>query len=128
MTRPAGLIHRDSRPSAVDEFFPLLMENFIPAPSTMVRREALLPLLPIPSRFRFLDWYLTTGIAQAWECCYVDAVLADYRVHRGNMHRAMVSIAPAKPPACRFSIGCLPRMCAAKKRRDGGSACMRATT
>lgn len=90
ITRPGGLIHREGRPANGDEFLPLLLENFIPAPATMVRREALLPLLPIPSRFRFLDWYLTTGIAQRWECCYVDAVLADYRVHSGNMHRAMV--------------------------------------
>jgi glycosyltransferase involved in cell wall biosynthesis len=90
VTRPAGLIRRDGRPASGDEFLPLLMENFIPAPSTIVRREALLPLLPIPARFRFLDWYLTTGIAQTWDCCYVDAVVADYRVHAGNMHRAMV--------------------------------------
>src|SRR5262245_52553765 len=90
VTRPGGLIRRDGRPTSGDEFFPLLMENFIPAPSTLMRREALLPLLPIPSRFRFLDWYLTTGVAQTWDCCYVDAVLADYRVHSGNMHRAMV--------------------------------------
>ena len=88
--RPGGMIRREGRPASGDEFFPLLMENFIPAPSTMMRREALLPMLPIPSRFRFLDWYLTTGIAQSWDCCYVDAVLADYRVHSGNMHRAMI--------------------------------------
>jgi glycosyltransferase involved in cell wall biosynthesis len=90
ITRPGGLIRRDGRPPSGDEFFPLLLENFIPAPSTLMRREALLPLLPIPSRFRFLDWYLTTGVAQTWNCCYVDTVLADYRVHSGNMHRAMV--------------------------------------
>jgi hypothetical protein len=90
VTRPGGLIQRDGRPASGDEFFPLLMENFIPAPATMMRREALLPLLPIPSRYRFLDWYLTTAIAQTWDCCYVDAVLADYRVHAGNMHRTMV--------------------------------------
>ena len=90
VTRPGGLIRRDGRPASGDEFFPLLLENFIPAPATMMRREALLPLLPIPTRFRFLDWYLTTGIAQTWDCCYVDSVLADYRVHGGNMHRAMV--------------------------------------
>ena len=44
----------------------------------------------IRDSFRFLDWYLTTGIAEGWETLYIDQVLADYRVHAGNMHLAMV--------------------------------------
>lgn len=90
VTGMGGLVRRQGRQAVGDEFFPLLMENFIPAPATIVRREALLPLLPIPSRFRFLDWYLTTGITETWDSGYVDALLADYRLHETNMHRAMV--------------------------------------
>jgi glycosyltransferase involved in cell wall biosynthesis len=90
VTAQGGMVRRDGRGAQGDEFFPLLLENFIPAPSTLVRRAALEPLLPIPSHFRFLDWYLTTGIAETWETLYVDRVLADYRVHPGNMHLAMV--------------------------------------
>jgi hypothetical protein len=90
VTSPRGMVQRRGRPPRGDEFLPLLLENFIPAPSTVVRREALMPLLPIPSAFRFLDWYLTTGITERWNSCYVDAIVADYRVHDGNMHRAMV--------------------------------------
>ena len=32
--------------------------------------------VPIPSRFRFLDWYLTTGITERWDSYYVDEVVA----------------------------------------------------
>lgn len=90
ITGDGGMVRRGQRPARGDEFFPLLRENFIPAPSTLVRRTALEPLLPIPSHFRFLDWYLTTGIAEEWDTLYIDQVLADYRVHGGNMHLAMV--------------------------------------
>ena len=90
ITGEGGMVRREQRAALGDEFFPLLFENFIPAPSTLVRRSALEPLLPIPSHFRFLDWYLTTGIAEAWDTLYIDHVLADYRVHAGNMHLAMV--------------------------------------
>jgi glycosyltransferase involved in cell wall biosynthesis len=90
LTSPGGLVHRQNRPARGNEFLPLLLENYIPAPSTMVRREALAPLLPIPEDFRFLDWYLTTGITERWNSEYVDEVLADYRIHSDNMHRAMI--------------------------------------
>lgn len=90
ITCAGGMVRRDGRPPAGNEFFPLLLENFIPAPSTLVRREALMPLLPIPSTFRFLDWYVTTGITERWNSFYVDEVLADYRVHSANMHYTMV--------------------------------------
>jgi glycosyltransferase involved in cell wall biosynthesis len=88
-TSSAGMVRR-SRPADGNEFFPLLLDNYIPAPSTMMRREALLPLLPIPSQYRFLDWYLTTGITERWDSCFLPDVLADYRIHGANMHRAMI--------------------------------------
>jgi glycosyltransferase involved in cell wall biosynthesis len=88
-TSSEGMVQR-SGPAVGNEFFALLLENFIPAPSTMVRREALQPLLPIPLHYRFLDWYITTGITEKWDSCFVPEVLADYRVHSENMHRAMI--------------------------------------
>ena len=52
--------------------------------------SALLPLLPVPSDLSFLDWYITTGIAQSWQTHFVDEALADYRVHPTNMHGTMI--------------------------------------
>jgi glycosyltransferase involved in cell wall biosynthesis len=85
-----GNVRRLGRPARGNELFPLLLENFVPAPATLARRVALASLLPVPSTFRFLDWYVTTGIAEHWDTLYVDEVLADYRVHPENMHRTMV--------------------------------------
>jgi len=85
-----GVVERLDTPAYGNELLPLLMKNYIPAPATLLRREALAPLLPIPASFRFLDWYLTTGVADGWNSYFVDEVLADYRVHDGNMHRAMI--------------------------------------
>lgn len=90
ITCAAGVVRRGGLPAHGNELLPLLLENYVPAPSTMMRREALSPLLPIPTDFRFLDWYLTTGIAEEWNSVYIDEVLADYRIHGDNMHRAMV--------------------------------------
>jgi glycosyltransferase involved in cell wall biosynthesis len=89
VSSPGGVVRR-SGPNVGNEFFPLLLDNYIPAPATMVRREALQALLPIPSHYRFLDWYVTTGITERWDSCFVPEVLADYRVHGTNMHRAMI--------------------------------------
>jgi glycosyltransferase involved in cell wall biosynthesis len=89
VTSTGGVVRR-SGPAVGNELFALLLDNYIPAPATMVRREALQPLLPIPSHYRFLDWYLTTGIAERWDSCFMPEVLADYRVHGANMHRAMI--------------------------------------
>ncbi len=89
VTSSGGVVRR-SGPTVGNEFFPLLLDNYIPAPATMVRREALRARLPIPSHYRFLDWYVTTGVAERWDSCFVPEILADYRVHGANMHRAMI--------------------------------------
>jgi glycosyltransferase involved in cell wall biosynthesis len=68
------------------ELVELLALNFICAPTMIVRREYLLSHLPIPSHLAFSDWYFTVSIARETEFYYVDAVIADYRVHPGNMH------------------------------------------
>jgi len=90
VTCEGKMVRRNGRVPLGDEFVPLLLNNFVPAPTTVIRREALLPLLPIPSELSFLDWYITTGIAESWLTCFVDEVLADYRVHPTNMHGSMI--------------------------------------
>src|SRR5215831_12896186 len=84
------VVNRKNVPLRGNEFLPLLLNNYIPAPTTIMRREALQPLLPIPGDLRFFDWYLTTGITEQWDSCYVNEVLADYRIHTTNMHRSMI--------------------------------------
>jgi glycosyltransferase involved in cell wall biosynthesis len=90
ITCDGNMVRRDDRPLIGDEFLPLLLNNFIPAPTTLVRREALLPLLPIPADYHFLDWYLSTGIAEQWHTAFVPELQADYRIHTTNMHRTMI--------------------------------------
>jgi hypothetical protein len=46
--------------------------------------------LPIPADLGFTDWYLTLRVARVYPLYFVNAVLADYRLHSSNMHRAMV--------------------------------------
>lgn len=90
ITSPSGNVQRKGRPPVGDEFFELCLENFICAPATLVRRKALESLLPIPSEYSFLDWYITTGIAHRWKTAFANAVVADYRVHGENQHKRMV--------------------------------------
>jgi len=90
VTCEGKMVLRDNRQPMGDEFVPLLLNNFVPAPTTLIRRAALLPLLPVPSDLSFLDWYITTGIAESWLTYFVDEVLADYRVHPTNMHGSMI--------------------------------------
>ena len=90
ITSPAANVRRQGRALVGDEFFELCAENFICAPATLVRSEAIRPLLPVPSEYSFLDWYVTTGIAHRWKTAFSPAVVADYRVHPENQHGRMV--------------------------------------
>jgi len=90
ITSPSCNVRRGGRPAVGDEFFELCLENFICAPATLVRRKALESLLPIPSEYSFLDWYVTTGIAHRWKTAFSNVVVADYRVHGENQHKRMV--------------------------------------
>lgn len=80
---------RLGRPAITRELEPLMIENIIPAPATIARREAWDSVLPIPEGRNFLDWYCTLNMARRWDFAFVDAILADYRLHPGNMHKAM---------------------------------------
>ena len=72
-----------------NEFIALLEKNFICAPSVLARREAWLQALPIPEGLAFNDWHFTTMIARRYELYYIDAVIAEYRVHPANLHTAI---------------------------------------
>lgn len=89
--RPAGAI--SSEPHRGDfhgwEFVRLLEKNFICAPTVAARRNAWLAHMPVPRDLAFHDWYFTLLIARDHPVCFVDDVLADYRVHESNHHSAI---------------------------------------
>jgi glycosyltransferase involved in cell wall biosynthesis len=69
-----------------NELVRLLERNFICAPSVIARRSAWLEAAPVPEHLAFNDWYFTVMMARAHEFCYVDEVIAEYRVHSANHH------------------------------------------
>ena len=69
-----------------NELIPILMKNFICAPTVVARREAWMEAWPVPQGLAFNDWYFNVMLARKWEFYYVSDVLADYRVHGGNHH------------------------------------------
>jgi glycosyltransferase involved in cell wall biosynthesis len=90
ITAPAGNVHRQNLPAKGNELIPLLEKNYLPAPTTIARKEAWAEGLPVPRGFDFCDWYLSTSIAKKWDFYYCDQVLADYRVHPQNHHRSII--------------------------------------
>jgi glycosyltransferase involved in cell wall biosynthesis len=79
-----------ARDAKADRFFELMKRNDLPAPTVLARREAWALGLPIPVCMKFNDWYLSLSIAERWPLFFIDEVLADYRIHENNMHRAMI--------------------------------------
>lgn len=73
-----------------NELVRLLEENFICSPTVIARREAWQQTLPAPEGLAFHDWYFTAMMARRWDFFYLHKVIADYRVHAGNWHTAIV--------------------------------------
>jgi glycosyltransferase involved in cell wall biosynthesis len=73
-----------------NEFCALLERNFICAPTIIARADAWKKALPVPEGLAFHDWYFTLMIGRRYDFYYCHDVLADYRVHGGNMH-ALIS-------------------------------------
>jgi glycosyltransferase involved in cell wall biosynthesis len=73
-----------------NEFIPLLLDNFVCAPTVIARRDAWLEALPNPEHLAFNDWYFNLMIARRHDFYYIDKVLAEYRVHSTNHHAAIV--------------------------------------
>ncbi len=89
VTANVGL-RRKGRPAVDRELVPLLFDNYIPAATMIARREAWEGVLPVPAGRNFCDWYWTLNMARKWDFAFVDEVLANYRLHPGNMHKDMV--------------------------------------
>jgi len=81
---------RQGRPAIANELVPLMYDNFIPAATMLARRETWQDVLPVPEGRNFCDWYWTLNMARGWDFAFVDAILANYRLHPGNMHKDMV--------------------------------------
>jgi glycosyltransferase involved in cell wall biosynthesis len=69
-----------------NEFVELLHRNYVCAATVIARRELWLRALPVPENLAFTDWYYNLMIARRCECYYVNRILADYRLHGGNLH------------------------------------------
>jgi glycosyltransferase involved in cell wall biosynthesis len=94
----AAIVNAQGEPSGRESFHPhetdfvgweyiqLLERNFICAPTVAARREVWMDALPVPEGLAFNDWYFTLMAARRGPFCYVNKVLADYRVHGANHH------------------------------------------
>jgi glycosyltransferase involved in cell wall biosynthesis len=80
-----------------NELCPLLLDNFLCAPTAIARREAWLEAMPIPAHLAFNDWYFNLMIARKHDFCYVNRVVADYRVHASNHHATIVKDKSEEP-------------------------------
>jgi hypothetical protein len=64
----------------------LLVENFIPITTVLLRRKALQEIIPLRTDLSFLDWYMNLQIARRHELYYLAETLAEYRIHGKNQH------------------------------------------
>lgn len=69
-----------------DEFLALLVDNFIPITTVLVRRAVINEMMPFRSDLAFLDWYMNLRIAQRHPLYYLAETLAEYRIHGKNQH------------------------------------------
>ena len=92
ISSPLGCVshQREGRPPIANELIPLLLKNYLPAPTTIGRTKIWQSLLPIPPSLHYLDYYMTTQAAHVCDFAFVNEVLADYRIHPGNQHSRMV--------------------------------------
>jgi len=73
-----------------NEFLELLERNFICSPTVIARGQVWRAVPPVPDHLAFHDWYFTVMMARAHDFCYVNTVLAEYRVHPMNHHGRIV--------------------------------------
>ncbi len=83
----------DGKDAVGDEFLAQVENNVIPAAAVIARRECWQQALPFPDWFTYhapSDWYLNLRIARHYPVAYKATVVADYRLHPGNLHRQYV--------------------------------------
>ncbi len=90
ITSEKNNVNRGEQPLTGNELKAILTSNYIPAPTVLARREAWMLSIPMPDWLGFCDWYQSVKMAQQWDFSYVDDVIAEYRVHKGNMHSGMI--------------------------------------
>ncbi len=73
-----------------NELIGLLEKNYICAPTAIARREAWQRFLPVWEGMAFNDWYFNVMMAREYDFCYVNEVVAEYRVHPSNHHSRIV--------------------------------------
>jgi len=73
-----------------NELVKILQKNFICAPTAIARREAWRRFLPVWEGLAFNDWYFNVMMAREFDFCYVNKVVADYRVHGSNHHSRII--------------------------------------
>jgi glycosyltransferase involved in cell wall biosynthesis len=73
-----------------NELVRILEKNFICAPTAIARREAWQRFLPVWDGLAFNDWYFNVLMAREYDFCYVNEVVAEYRVHGSNHHSRIV--------------------------------------
>jgi hypothetical protein len=73
-----------------NELVKILEKNFICAPTAIARCEAWQRFLPVWDGLAFNDWYFNVMMAREYDFCYVNEVVADYRVHGSNHHSRIV--------------------------------------
>jgi glycosyltransferase involved in cell wall biosynthesis len=74
------------RAGAPNLFLDLLQENFVCVPGLMARGDIWRSLAPVPLNMVIDDWYYTLLASRDHQAQFIDAVLADYRVHGHNHH------------------------------------------
>ncbi len=80
-----------------NELLDLLRENYICAPTGIARRNAWHEAMPIPAHLAFNDWYFNLMMARRYDFCYVNTVVADYRVHPANHHSRIIADKSEEP-------------------------------
>jgi glycosyltransferase involved in cell wall biosynthesis len=101
MTADRTDVVHGGRDSKSNELILLLETNCICAPTAIARREIWQRGLPIPEGLAFNDWYFNVTMARYCEFYYVNAVLADYRVHAQNHHVRIVRDKTEEPSILR---------------------------
>ena len=85
-TAPASDSHHGGRDFKGNELAELLCRNFVCAPTVIGRTDLWRKHLPVREGLAFSDWYFSLLIAREADFYFVSEVLADYRVHGGNLH------------------------------------------
>lgn len=69
-----------------DDFYSLLIRNYICAPTVLMRASIVKQIVPVPRELPFIDWYCYLMVSRYRDTFYINQSLAYYRVHDTNMH------------------------------------------